>query len=305
MKYRAHALGADTELSVEREGLRIGGRFLDYADVRTLVPMNHRVLIDTLAGERIEVSMLGFSYDGFWEELSGCFADRTLEALFVEGAPIMSVEGEYITPAEKGRARIELYPDSVCILPPSCGAVRIPLCFSKEIRLEGYLLHITVNSGLQYVVGRMGYDTMPFAERARQAAARVQKERLSLLSGLKLQPPFSHAGLFRTTTPEYYWQAGFGEGCCAVELFAGEDAATYLYRFPEPEAAFTLCLEEALEAMGPHREIIYWTDEQLREKPLYRMAAARCPAVQYLRAHSAGRLIHNQSHAERLAEFLG
>ena len=304
MNYQARALGADTGLSVEREGLRIGGRFLDFADVKALTPLNHRVLVDTLEGERIEISMLGFSYDGFWEELSGCFAARTLEALFVEGAPIMSVEGEYQTPEEKGRARIELYPDAVCILPPSCGAVRIPLCFTRELRLEGYLLHLTANGGARFVVGRMGYDTMPFAQRAQEAADRVKKERAALLAGLKLQPPFTHAGLFRTTTPELYWQAGFGKGCCAVELFTKEDAATYLYRFTEPRETFTMRLEEALEAMGPHREIIYWTDGQLAQKPLYRMAAARCGAVRYLRARAEGRLIHSQSHAERLARFL-
>ncbi|MCR4616388.1 MAG: hypothetical protein K5756_09600 [Clostridiales bacterium] len=304
MSYRGRALGADTELHIEREGIRIGSRFLDYADVKTIIPMNHRVLVDTLDGEQIEISMLGFSYDGFWEELSGSFTARTLEALFVEGTPIMSVEGEYETPEEKGRARIDLYPDSVCILPPTCGAVRIPLCFIREIRLDGYLINITSNDGTNYVVGRMGYDTIPFAERAQKAADKIKKERAALLAKLKLTPPFAHIGLFRTTTPELYWQAGFGKGCCAVELFTQEDAATYLYRFSEPQSVFTLRLEEALEAMGPHREIIYWTDEQLNQKSLYRMAAARCGAVRYLRARADGRLIHNQTHSDRLAEFL-
>lgn len=304
MTYSARALGADTELSVEREGLRVGARFVDYADVKALAPLNHRVLIDSLAGERIEVSMLGFSYDGFWQELSGAFAARTKEALFVEGAPLMSVEGDYETPYEKGRALIELYPDSVCILPPTCGAVRIPLCFTHEMRLEGYRFCLATDTGLRFAVGRMGYDTVPFADRVRESAQKIQKERASLIACLKLQPPFTHAGLFRTTTPDLYWQVGYGEGRSAVELFTNEDAATYLYKFPEPPRVFTLRLEEALEAMGPHREIIWQTDEQLASRPLYRMAAARCPAVRYLRAHTDGRLIHNSSHAERLAEYL-
>ena len=304
MIYRARALGADTELSVEREGLRVGSRFIDYADVDAMVPMNHRVPIDLTDGERVEVSMLGFSYDGFWEELSTAFANRTLEALFVEGAPLMHVEGEYQTPAGKGRAIIELYPDAVCILPPNRGAVRIPLCFTGDIRLNGYMLGITLNSGAQYTVGRMGYDTAPFAERASQAADRVKKERLARISELKTTPPFTHTGLFRTTAPELYWQAAYAPGRCAVELFTGEDAATYLYRFPCAEAQFRCVLEEALEAMGPHREIIWWSPEQIAQKPLYRMSADRSRAVRTLRAYSAGRLIHNASHAERLAAFL-
>ena len=304
MKYRARALGADTELSVEREGLRIGSRFLDFADVLSLVPLNHRVLADTAAGERIEISMLGFSYDGFWEELSGSFADRTKEALFVEGEPVMRVEGEYGTPSEKGRAVIELYPDAVCILPPTRGAVRIPLCFTREIRFLGYVITFTMRSGAVYTVGRMGYDTVPFAERAAKAADRVKKERANRVSELKTAPPFTHAGLFRTTTPELYWQAAFSKNGCAVELFTGDDAATYLYRFPDAPERFAHILEEALEAMGPHREIIYWSDDQIAEKPLYRMAVDRSAAVRALRAHTAGRLIHNASHAERLSAFL-
>ncbi len=59
-----------------------------------------------------------------------------------------------------------------------------------------------------------------------------------------------------------------------------------------------------MEAMGPHREIIYWTEEQISEKPLYRMAVQRCEAASFLRDRSAGRLIHSASHAEKLREFL-
>ena len=304
MKYKAHALNTDTELSVEAEGLRIGSRFIDFADFKAIVPMNHRVLIDLLLGERIEVSMLGFSFDGFWEELSRSFALRSLESLFVEESAIMSVEGEYETPEEKGRGRIELYPDSICILPPSSGAVRIPLCFTREIILDGYLISILTDDGERFTVGRMGYDTKPFAERAQKAMNNTKKERAKAIGALKTEPPFSHTGLFRTTTPELYWEAAYGGGRCALELFTGDDSATYLYRFNEPKEHFTLILEKALEAMGPHREIIYISDEQLAEKPLYRMAVARCRAVRVLRARFDGRIIHSANHAQKLEEFL-
>jgi len=305
MKYQGRALGREMELSLEREGLRLGSRFLDYADVATLRPRNHRVLIGTLAGEEIEVSMLGFSFDGFWEELTDRFGARSLEALFVEEKQLMLTEGEYETPRERGRAKIALYEDAVCILPGSCNAVRIPLCFTEELAPEGYLLRLTTAAGGRYTVGRMGYDTMPFMERAAQAADRVKKERARALEKLPLTAPFTEKGLFRTAAPEQYWQAAFGAGVCAVELCVGEDAATYLYRFSESREEFRKRLEEAMEAMGVYREIIYWTEEQLQQKPLYRMAVQRSEAVSFLRERSAGRLIHNASHARRLEEFLG
>ena len=304
MKYSGRALGQDCELSVEKEGLRLGKRFLDYADFQTIRPINHRVFVDTLDGETVEVSMLGFSYDGFLEELCDCFAKRSMEALFAEETPIMRCEGEYALPQEKGRGIIILLPDAVCILPMRCHAIRIPLCFTKEIRLDGYLLHFTMLSGMTYTVGRMGYDTKPFAERAQAAADRTKKQRNQAIAKLKVAPPYTACGLFRTEEPELYWTAALREGCCAIELFTGDDAATYLYRFTEPKEQFLQAVNEAMEAMGTHREIIFMTQEQLNEKPLYRMSVARSEAVRFLRSKSAGRLIHNATHEQRLKDFL-
>ncbi|MBR6259265.1 MAG: hypothetical protein IKR21_03555 [Oscillospiraceae bacterium] len=304
MKYTGRALGADTELSVEEEGIRLGSRFLDYADVESFRPVNHRVMIDTLGGEQIEVSMLGFSFDGFWEELSDLYGKRSLQALFVEEEQLMLCEGEYEIPGETGRGNIALYPDAVCILPPGKKSLRLPLCFTEKLEAEGYKLTLSLRSGLCCTVGKMGYDTMPFFQRAEKCAAQVKKQRQKALSALPLKEPFTEKGLFRTERPEQYWNAAFGPGVCALEFLTDEDAATYIYRFSEPKELFLMKLEEATEAMGIHREIIYLPDEKIAEKPLYRMAVDRSEAVRYLRARSAGRLIHNQSHARRLAELI-
>jgi len=304
MKYSGRALGQDTELSVEREGLRIGARFLDYADFVTMRPINHRVLIDTLSGEVVEVSMLGFSYDGFLEELTDCFSKRSMEALFIEEQTVMRCEGEYWLPGEQGRGIIILLPDAICVVPMTCRAIRIPLCFTRELKLDGYLLHISMISGAAYTVGRMGYDTKPFAERAQDAAARTKSKRAKAIAKLKPNPPYSRCGLFRTEQLEQYWMAAAGKGCCAIELFTGEDSATYLYSFTQPPERFFMAVDEAMEAMGINREIIFMPQEKLDQKPLYRMAVARSEAVRFLRSKSCGRLIHNATHDQRLAEFL-
>lgn len=304
MKYTGRALGQDTELSIEREGLRMGKRFLDYADFKAIRPINHRVFIDTPSGDTVEVSMLGFAYDGFLEELTGCFCKRSMEALFADESPIMRCEGEYQLPGESGRGIITLLPDAICILPMTDRAIRIPLCFTRELRLEGYLLHIMMMSGAHYTVGRMGYDTKPFAERAQKAMDMTKAKRKKALAGVKPSPPFTYSGLFRTEQPELYWTAALGDGCCAIELFTGDDSATYLYRFTEPREVFLGSLNEAMEAMGVNREIIFISPEKLSEKPLYRMAVDRSEAVRYLRSKSAGRLIHNATHEQRLKEFL-
>ncbi|MCR5734030.1 MAG: hypothetical protein K6G22_05405 [Lachnospiraceae bacterium] len=304
MNYNGAVNGADSELSIEKEGLRLGRDFLDFADVTFLSAVNHRVIIDTLFNRQIEISMLGFSFDGFWNELCSCFGDRSLEALFVEEEQVMLCEGEYGLPGESGRGHIALYPDSVCILPVSHRAVRIPLCYTENIELNGYQITLRLNTGESYSVGKMGYDTMPFAERAKQFCEQVKKTRTAILNRLSAEQPFTQKGLFRTGDPDNYWNAAFGRGTCALEFFTDEDTATYLYRFNEPEDIFLLRLRQALEATGIHREIIYLPEEKIKEKPLYRMAVQRSAAVRFLRERSDGRLIHSAGHAQKLSEYL-
>lgn len=304
MIYNARVFGGDTKITIDAKGFTAGDKFIDYADVISLTPMNHRVLADTATYGQIEISMLGFSYDGFWKELTDCFSNRSLEALFAEGSPLMFVEGEYQLPEEKGRANIALYSDSVCILPQTRNAVRIPLCFTSGIQQEGYMIRFTLKTGETYTVGKMGYDTLPFAERAVQAAQKTKKERERLIKTHAPQPPFTDTGLFRTTQADWYWAAAFAQGRCALELFTNEDSATYLYRFSEPKEQFFALLEYAMEAMGIYREIIWQTDEQLSQNSLYRMAVQRCKAVGFLRERFDGRLIHSESHGKKLEEFL-
>ena len=162
-----------------------------------------------------------------------------------------------------------------------------------------------MRSGEEYVVGKMGYDTEAFVERTVDATDTVKKHRAKTLEQIPLSDGFSAKGLFRTEKSDQYWNAALGNGVCALELFTGEDAATYLYRFSEPTEQFCIMLEEALEAMGTHREIVYLTEEQLQDKPLYRMAVDRMKAVRFLRGRSAGRIIHNSAHDQKLKEFLG
>lgn len=300
----------DTSITIGKEGLSYGSGVIDFADVGLMKPINHRVFITLLDGSQAEISMLGFSFDGFWEELVGCFAERTRDALFIEEEKLMDCEGEYNIPGESpekreaGRGRIQLYTDAVCILPESSHAVRIPLCFTEHISLNGYQLLLRMRTGEEYSVGKMGYDTKPFAERALRQEKSVKQQRMKLLQEIAPQEVFTEKGLFRTRQEGEYWLAAYGKDCCAVELFTGEKAATYLYRFANRQL-FGFRLEEAMEAVGSYREIIFLPEEQLNEKPLYRMAVHRSAAVRFLRGCSAGRIIHNAAHAEKLAEFLG
>ena len=303
MKYNGHALDADLSLLIEKEGLTIGSRYIDYADISKIRPVNHRILLTCVSGEEINISMLGFSFDGFYEELIKCFNDKSLRSLFIEEELKMLSEGEYSIPNESGRAKIALYFDSICILPPTENAVRIPLCRIDSISINKYMICIA-KGGVNYTIGKMGYDTIPFYERALKACDEVKKQRKQLLSKTPLSPAFSERGLFRTLHPEHYWNAAFGNGVCALEFFTDEDTATYLYRFKETKDVFLENLKECTEAVGIHRELIYLPDERINSESLYRMSVRRSPSVRFLRERSDGRLIHNSTHSQRLQDFL-
>ena len=309
MKYTACMNANEMEIRIEKEGIYTGPSFLDYAEISGIRPINHRIFLDLLNGETAEISMLGFSFDGFYEELLQCFGERSKEALFVEEELIMQCEGEYALPEdsegakEAGRCLIALYPDAVCILPQTSHAVRIPLAFTAGIDRQGYCLYLTMQSGDVYMVGKMGYDTEAFEERCRRQTEKTKKKRAQLTAQIALQEPFTQKGLFRTRDEENYWQAAYGGGGCAVELFTDEKTATYLYRAEEPDR-FAHALEVAMEAVGTHREIIFMEEGELLKNPLYRMCVHRSKAVRFLRSLSEGRIIHTQSHAQKLNEFL-
>lgn len=304
MKYSAQVSGQDATVVIKNTGIAINDEFFDYADFMRIYPNNHSIHLDLFPGKKIVISMLGFSFDGFWDELQKSYENRCLASMFIEEQVVMRCEGEYNLPTESGRCSIVLYPDSICILPPSDKSVRLAFSQIKELSVSGYIMTVSMLSGKVYTVGRMGYDTLPFFERAENLWKKNNLERARIIQTLHVEPPYTVSGIFRTYHPEQYWMAAVTDKKCALDLYTGEDAATYLYEFAEPKEAFLQNLSEALEAISTHREIIYISDEVLSSNSLYRMTVKRCEAVVFLRSKFTGRLVHNEMHSQRLREFL-
>lgn len=304
MKYSAQVAGQNVTVIIDKKGIAVNDEFLDYADFKRMFPNNHSVHLELLSGREIVFSMLGFSFDGFWDELVKAYENRCLESMFIEEQVVMRCEGEYRLPAESGRGTVILYPDSLCILPPSDNSVRLAFSQVREMTVTGYTMTVSMLCGKSYAVGRMGYDTMPFFERAEKLWKKNNLERARMIKTVAVESPYTVGGIFRTCHPEQYWTAAVADGKCALELYTGEDSATYLYEFTEPKEVFVRNLDEALEAMSTNREIIYITDGALAENPLYRMAVARCEAAVFLRSKFTGRMIHSESHSQKLTDFL-
>lgn len=317
--------GGDAAVYIGAEGLEIGcaseNISLNYAELKSFGLLNYKLTLNTTGGE-LALSKMGHDTEGFYKELSAAYNARAQESLFAKGAGVMDAEGDYACADEGGTASgtavMRLLSDCILLLPSDAGARRIPLCFTERMEREDYRIDLTLDTGEKYSMSRMGRDTIPLFEKGlkcREAVKQSWEQAMREVEGKtdELSPArdaFLHIcgqtgvilGLFEPNS-EIFWMAGVKGGCAAVELFAGEKAATFLYRFDEADMLFPARLRHAMEAMGTNREVINLEDDALKDYPLYRMSIERSPHLTFLRRHSAGRLIHTEGWNRRLEEF--
>lgn len=315
-----------------------GALFLDFALIAAIHIANFRVRMETIDGD-FEISQLGYDFDGFYKEFYRVFCDRSQEALFVDGAPLLEAAGEFayqdILGSRQGTALLRLFEDCVLILPPDDGGRRIPLCFAEEITRENYTIKIVLDTGEHYELVRLGRRTDSFFDllttcrqkaKSRYAADlaaldRNQKENageiedryrnLTIICGENRVFPGVFAPVANDPDeteeeqkmPFPFWFTGIHGDRAAVELVTGEKTATYLYRFSSGSDDFLSQLRHAMESVKDHREVIYTEDISPEAAPLYAMSLRRSGALYFLRKSMAGRLIHNESWPERVAAF--
>lgn len=293
---------------------------VNYADVKDLRLLNYHLFLETSNG-KVEVSQLGLQTEDFFEKLWEAYNARCLDALFVEDEPLFTGEGDYAYTEQgeerHGIAKISLHSDCLCLLPHNNGARRIPLCFSQEPETEQFKISLKLDTGDQYQISRIGRHTEDVFEKICAARTKVVKkwkaahEELSAQLSERLGERADEyqqmeavgcrmiCGLY-SLDDTGFWFAGLKDGKAAVELVTDEQTATYLYTYDTPESDFENALRHAMESAGLHREVIF-TD--LTDKPLYQMTVERSRALWFLRAHNAGRIIHNGGWGERLREF--
>lgn len=304
-----------------------GVREILFADIMDIRLVNYHVLLHII-DDVVELTWLGKDTEDFFENIWAAVNKQAEKALFTDSSVERQVEADYaynevggMKVNAKGRAKIKLYPDAVCIFPHDKDSRRIPLCFVTDISERGYELTLKLDTGDSYTIARMGQETTPFVTKLRkfhsdavtgwqQAHIELEKnisdrlgdrftnyEVMSSLSGKII------SGLFSPDAEQFYF-AIINNGRAAVELVLGESSATYLYEFDCPNEQFIVSLRHAMEAVNKNREIIYADVEMLREKPLYRMAIGRCYHLSFLRSHMSGKIIHNSGWEGNLRDFL-
>lgn len=293
--------------------------------------MDYHVYLKTKQGS-ITISQLGRGTEDFFENLYDELNAFCAQALFAEGSPLISAEGDYTycegALLRHSHAKFELYADGLFVYPHDIGARRVPLYFCSAPVIAGFSTTLSMTTGDWYSAARLGKDTEEFNARLMKAHSQCEKqwnrahrqleatltERLgdaylpryqameacgaSMASGLFTADEVDESG---TVLDDEFWFAGELDGKVAVEFVLGEAAATYLYDFG---AAFSeSALRQALEAVGSHREIIFLDEEEIDQKPLYRVFIDRCRYVRLLRECNVGRIVHNARWEEGLRAF--
>ena len=323
-RINADALSGEAVCAIGREALQIKSDNktlnVNYADLQDFRLLNYHLQLFTADGQ-IELSELGHQTEAFFQKLWEAYDARSREALFIEGEPLYEGEGDYAYSEhgveQHGIARIALYDNCLCLCPHDRYARRVPLCFAEEPKTENFRITVTLDTGDQYQISRIGRHTDAVFEKmcaTRKAVVKrwqnAHRELEShLAERLGERSAEYHAmeecgckmicGLYAVDETGF-WFEGLKDGKAAVELVTDEQTATYLYEYDTDDAAFERTLRHAMESAALHREVIF-TD--IADKPLYRMTVERSHHIEFLRAHNAGRIIHSGSWTERLREF--
>ena len=184
-------LTGQARLSVSKDGVAVTGlfssAFIAWRDLVSGWFADYRVTINTV-DDCFTFSGLGNLAEAFYLEAYDSFNARVRQALFIDKSPVCLAEGDfrYAEPeaTAEGRARFEVYPDCLVILPFDDRARRIPYAFMTGMQTGNYQLSVTLDGGEQYSFMRLGSNTDPFAAAITAALHHYRENALAAVRAL-------------------------------------------------------------------------------------------------------------------------
>ena len=166
----SEAISGEVKIAVEEEGLTLTAPLdalhIPYADITAFESRDYELRIAAW-GETLAISRVGNFLEGLYGDLYNAYNKKVRKALFIRGEKKFAASGEYSYSEDgrtvKGKAVIEVYEDSVAILPPDDGGRRIPLCFLNAFNRTDLEVSLGLNTGETYSFTRLGRDLEPFA----------------------------------------------------------------------------------------------------------------------------------------------
>lgn len=184
-------LNGEAIITVSEEALFFDGPGktlpVPYADIDAFVVQNYRLLIHTESGQLV-FSQMGSDVNALYENLWNAYNERTLKAFFTQGTPMFETEGEYRFSDDGGQsqgvAKIKLFGNCLCLLPPGAEARRIPLCFMSEPVMENFAIRMTLDTGETYEVIRLGNHTQRLFELLKSNMAKIHDDAMGAVKSI-------------------------------------------------------------------------------------------------------------------------
>lgn len=238
----SQSLTDEVQLSISEDGLNVitlfNPFFIAFADIVSFNQQDYTVVIKT-DDDCFTFSNLGNYWEAFYLELYTAFNNKVRKSLFIKGDPDFEAEGEFKYKEEDfeayGHAKIQIYDDCVCLLPPDNRARRIPFAFMNGIKKGDFELALCLEGGEHYSFIRLGSSGNIFENRIKEKlrclrqssidAARKLDKSLSMiqLNAIAAQMPQGVAlpiGHIQTIAPSY---------ATAIETKIGESRAAETY----------------------------------------------------------------------------
>ena len=268
----SQSMNDTAKLSISEDGVAVTTLFtplfIDFADIVSFERRGYSVVIET-EYDRFTFSGLGNLMEAFYLELYATFNRKVLKALFAKGDAAFEAEGEfrYSEPGAQavGYARIRVYDDCVCLLPPDNRARRIPFAFMNGLQKAGFTLTLSLDGGELYSFIRLGNNTAAFescireklhhlrenaVDAARKLDGGLNPAQLNAIAARMPQGVAAPIGWLALTAPSYV---------AALEAKIGESRAAETYAaFKEICDPAQICVGMKSWLAGEQQEDIPW-----------------------------------------------
>lgn len=158
----------EATLIIEETGLTVSTLFFDFAlryeEISSICAGDYDVKIEA-ASDSICVSRLGQSNDWFFNNLTRAYNGAVTKALKVSGDCVFETQGKLTYENVTAKGKIQVYEDSLCLLPPVTEARRFPFSFFSGIAKEDYAIKIQLNTGENATISMVGRDLDPLEKK--------------------------------------------------------------------------------------------------------------------------------------------
>ena len=202
---QSSSLSGEAKLTVDTDGLLIDALFdqaaVSYADMTEIAYQDFTVRIGSLSGD-MTVSRMGQQAEWFYRELLEAYHRKVLQTLLAQGKPDFETEAQYAFDGCEGKAKIRVFKDCLCILPPNTSARRLPFVFLNGLKKEANTLSLTLATGERFVFSMLGYDLDPLEKQITEHLRRQSENNTAFIQKLEPSLGFSECAKAARLLPE-------------------------------------------------------------------------------------------------------